>query len=179
MDAPLGATSDEHRRLLHGDEPIAEPAIVSTRAVTIDASPDGILSNDPVLPGRSHEDALDTAAPRGTSAELLGPLFRALARLGLFRWFVNRQRLVNSFVTNLRVPEERLTFLAASVTGLLPVAGISGNVTVAFAVMSYAGTLAVTIIADPDAVPDLHVLCAALQNELDAYAHLPVRAARA
>lgn len=115
------------------------------------------------------------SAPRGASAELLGPAFRALARLRLFQWFIDRQRLVNSFVTNLRGPDTRLTFCGAPVTGLLPIAGISGNVTVAFAVMSYAGTLAVTIIADPDAVPDLQVLRDALQGELDAHAILARR----
>jgi diacylglycerol O-acyltransferase / wax synthase len=32
---------------------------------------------------------------------------------------------------------------------------------------SYAGTLTITVIADPDHVPDLSVLAAALQAELD------------
>lgn len=115
------------------------------------------------------------SAPRGAAVELLGPTFRTLARLGVFRWFIDRQRLVNTFVTNLRGPEARLTLLGASVTGLIPVALISGNVSVAFAVMSYAGTLTVTIIADPDVVPDLPVLRDALQDELDAHVLLAVR----
>lgn len=45
--------------------------------------------------------------------------------------------------------------------------------------MSYAGTLAVTIIADPDAVPDLPVLRDALQDELDGYALLAADSATA
>jgi len=48
------------------------------------------------------------------------------------------------------------------------VSAIVGNVTVAFAVLSYAGTLTVTVIADPDTCPDRTVLVQELQRELDA-----------
>jgi hypothetical protein len=40
-------------------------------------------------------------------------------------------------------------------------------VTVSLAVLSYAGRLDITLIADPDACPDLDVLRDALQGELD------------
>ena len=53
-------------------------------------------------------------AARGTSAALLGPPFRLLAPTGLLRWFFNRQRLVHTFVTNLRGPAEPLTFTDAA-----------------------------------------------------------------
>ncbi|HMA46248.1 MAG TPA: wax ester/triacylglycerol synthase domain-containing protein, partial [Frankiaceae bacterium] len=46
-------------------------------------------------------------ARRGASAALLGPVFRALAALGVLRWSVNRQRLVHTFATNLRGPDQR------------------------------------------------------------------------
>jgi diacylglycerol O-acyltransferase len=115
--------------------------------------------------------ALIRSAPRRASADLLLPLFDGLARLGAFRWFVNRQRLVNSFVTNLRGPEDLLCFVGSPVTAIFPIGAISGNVSVAFAVLSYAGTLTVTVVADPDAVPEVGVLCTALQQELDAYAY--------
>ena len=74
---------------------------------------------------------------------------------------------MHTFVTNLRGPEERLAFLGAEVDEVIPVSGISGNVTVAFAVLSYAGTLAITLVADPDACPDLPRLRDDLQAELD------------
>ena len=45
-----------------------------------------------------------------------------------------------------------------------------GNVTVIFVALSYAGTLTVSAIADPDQVPDLTVLMAALQTELNVLA---------
>jgi diacylglycerol O-acyltransferase / wax synthase len=101
------------------------------------------------------------------SAALLGPAFRSLARLGAMRWFVDRQRLVTTLVTNLRGPDHRLSFLTAPITDVIPVSPITGNVTVAFAVLSYAGTLVVTVIADPQHCPDLPVLVTHLQSELD------------
>jgi diacylglycerol O-acyltransferase len=109
------------------------------------------------------------------SAALLGPAFRTLARLGALRWFLNRQRLVTTLVTNLRGPDRRLSFLTAPITEVIPVSPITGNVTVAFAVLSYAGTLLVTVIADPQRCPDLPVLVAHLQKELDLLtaAHAP------
>jgi len=111
-------------------------------------------------------------APRGASAALLVPVFRALARLGVVRWLVDHQRLVTTFVTNLRGPQTRLSFLGAPISELIAVSGTTGNVTVAFAALSYAGTLAVTVNADPDRCPDLPDLVADLQRELDLLAAL-------
>ena len=104
---------------------------------------------------------------RAASTALLGPVFRLLARLGIFQWFIDRQRLVHTFVTNLRGPDVQLRFLDRPIVDVIPVAVVTGNVTVSLAVLSYAGTLDVTLIADPDACPDLDVLRDALQDELD------------
>jgi WS/DGAT/MGAT family acyltransferase len=106
-------------------------------------------------------------AAASASAALLGPLFRTLAWLGAFGWFVDRQRLITTLVTNLRGPDARLSFLTTPITDVIPVSPIIGNVTVAFAVLSYAGTLKVTVIADTQSCPDLPLLVAHLQSELD------------
>jgi hypothetical protein len=106
--------------------------------------------------------------PTAAVSRLLDAAFRLAGRLNLFGWFTNRQRMVHTFVTNLRGPAERLTFLGAEVDELIPVSAISGNVTVAFAVLSYAGTLAITVVVDPTACPDLALLKDDLQAELDA-----------
>ena len=105
-------------------------------------------------------------ASPGGSTPLLGAAFRLLAQLGLFRWFIDRQRLVHTFVTNLRGPESRLAFLDAPITDVIPIAVVTGNVTVSFAVLSYAGTLGITVMSDPAACPDLDTLRAALQDQL-------------
>lgn len=109
---------------------------------------------------------------RAASTAVLGPVFRVLARLGVFGWFIDRQRLVHTFVTNLRGPETRLSFLGQPIVEVIPVALITGNVTVSFAALSYAGTLVVTLIADPDACPDLDGLRDLLEAQLESLADL-------
>ncbi len=104
---------------------------------------------------------------RGASAALIQPASRALAALGLLGWSINHQRLVNTFVTNVRGPAAPVTFMDATVSEVIPLSGAYGNATVAFAALSYAGVLAVTVVADPDAVAELPDLSAALQTELD------------
>ena len=127
------------------------------------------VAGDPYqrLAAIAHTTRCRRPATPGATTALLGPAFRILARLGAFRWFVNRQRLVTTMVTNLRGPDVRLSFLTAPVIDVVPVSQITGNVTVAFAVLSYAGTLVVTVIADPQHCPDLQFLVARLQSELD------------
>ena len=104
-------------------------------------------------------------AARGTSAGLLGPLFRLLAAAGLLRWFFNHQRLVTTFVTNLRGPAEPLTLDGAALNAVLPIPETTGNISVTFAALSYAGTLWLTVLSDPDLAPDVAVLTAALRRE--------------
>ncbi|HUZ56223.1 MAG TPA: wax ester/triacylglycerol synthase domain-containing protein [Streptosporangiaceae bacterium] len=106
-------------------------------------------------------------ASRAASAGLLRPAFRTLAALGLLRWLINRQRLVNVFVTNLRGPADQFRFAGAVIADVIPVTDIAGNVTLSFGVMSYAGTLVVVVVADPDRHPDLDTLAGLLQSELD------------
>ena len=107
------------------------------------------------------------ATARGASTAIIGPVFRLLARTGAFTWFVNRQRVVHSFVTNLRGPQERFSLLGAELTEIHPIAMITGNVTVSFAALSYAGALDVTILVDPEAFPDAESLRGHLQDRLD------------
>ncbi len=106
------------------------------------------------------------AGTRGSSAVVVGPLFRLLAALGLVQPFMNRQHLINTLVTNLRGPDQRLSFGGATVGQVIPISIVTGNVTVAFAVLSYAATLTITINSDADACPDLDVLVGALEAEL-------------
>jgi diacylglycerol O-acyltransferase / wax synthase len=103
----------------------------------------------------------------GSSAPVLGLLFRALSTAGLLRWFMNHQQMINTFVTNVHGPADPLTFNGSAIREIIPVSGILGNVTIAFAVLSYTGTLTVTVVADRDQCPDLPVLAHALQAQFD------------
>ena len=96
-------------------------------------------------------------------------LLRLLAEAGLYRLYMRHQHRLHTLVSTVRGPDRPLTFAGAPVTALIPV-GIAeaGNLTVTVVALSYAGTLTVTITTDPDLVPDLPVLAAALEAELDA-----------
>lgn len=102
----------------------------------------------------------------GTSATVLGPLFRLLAPTGLLRWLFNRQRLVHTFATNMHGPAQPLTFAGAPVRAVIPIPNTTGNVPVTFGALSYAGTLWLTVLSDPARLPDVSVLTAALRREL-------------
>lgn len=106
---------------------------------------------------RSHKKSVTSATP----------IFRALKLLGTADWFMNHQRLVHTFVTNVHGPDQPMHLGGAPVVGLIPLSATTGNVTVAFAALSYAGTFTITVVTDPDHVPDLLVLTEALQAELD------------
>lgn len=113
--------------------------------------------------------AAETAARkhhRGASAAVVGPTFRALAAVGAFRWLVERQRLVTTFLTNLPGPPAQLHLGGALVRRVVPVTITAGNVGVAFAALSYAGELCVTVITDPDVVPDGDRVARVLTAEL-------------
>ena len=54
---------------------------------------------------------------------------------------------------------------------VIAIPNTTGNVTVTFAALSYAGTLRITVGSDPSQVPDVAVLIAALRRDLGGAAH--------
>ena len=105
---------------------------------------------------------------------LLGPLFRLLAGAGLYHWVMGHQHRFHTLVSNVPGPDRPLSFAGAEIAAIVPVSvGESGNVTVSFLALSYAGVLTVTVIADRDAVPELADLVGMLQAELDALTGAP------
>jgi diacylglycerol O-acyltransferase len=111
---------------------------------------------------------------RGASTVVLAPAFRLLDRLGLYQYFINHQRLIHTFVSNLRGPAQTLELLGRPLLELIPLSLGSGNLTVAFTALSYRGRLVLTINADPSTCPDVDRLCQALTDE---FAALPATAA--
>jgi hypothetical protein len=98
---------------------------------------------------------------------LLGPVFRPAAALGAYRWYMNHQRRLHTLVSYVRGPDQPLTFAGTKVSSVIPVAvAEAGNMTVSFEVLSYAGTVTITAVADPDQFPDLSALSDGLQAEL-------------
>jgi diacylglycerol O-acyltransferase len=103
---------------------------------------------------------------RGASASLVAPAFRLVAAVGLFRWMIDHQRLVNAFLTSMRGPQQPLTLGGITVRRIVPVTLATGNVPVAFAALSYAGMITVAVIGDPDVVPDIGALAGIVGDEL-------------
>lgn len=113
------------------------------------------------------------ARPRGHSAAPLGWAFRALARRGRLRPFIERQRLIHTFETNVRGPANPLRIAGFRVSAVLPAAINPGNVGASFAVLSYAGQLVVDVVTDPTIVTEADRLAALLADELAAIAGTP------
>ena len=113
---------------------------------------------------RAHKAAAKGPAP----IALLGWLFRPMARIGLYRWYMNHQHRLHTLVSHVRGPSFPVTFDGARITTATPIATAEGgNITAYFEALSYAGVLTVAALVDADHFPDLDRLVAGLQAELD------------
>ena len=102
---------------------------------------------------------------------VLGGGFRLLAALGGYRWYMTHQRRLHTLVSYVRGPAGPVRLGDIGVREMIPVVvGGNSNITVSFVALSYAGTLTVTAVADPDVCPDLDPLGRALAAELNAIA---------
>jgi WS/DGAT/MGAT family acyltransferase len=85
--------------------------------------------------------------------------------------FQVHQRFVNLSVTNVPGPPVPLYVAGARLLELFPVVPIIGNVTLDVGVLSYAGQLNLTAMADQDSCPDLEVFTQGVRGDLDDLAH--------
>jgi WS/DGAT/MGAT family acyltransferase len=99
---------------------------------------------------------------------VLGWLFRPLARLGGFRFYMNHQHRFHTLVSHVRGPDRPVTFGGHQVGSAIPVGvGEGGNVTAHVEVLSYAGEITISAILDPDHFPEVDRLADLLAVELD------------
>lgn len=99
---------------------------------------------------------------------LIGWAFRALARVGAYRWYMNHQHRFHVLVSHVRGPHVRLHMAGCPVTQAIPLAmADGGNTPVAFEVLSYAGDVTLTAIVDPDHFPETELLMEHLAAALD------------
>ena len=81
---------------------------------------------------------------------------------------MNHQHRFHTLVSHVRGPLHPVTFGGLTVRSAIPVAvGEGGNQTVFFEVLSYAGTVAVTSIVDPDRFAELSQLTNELRRQLE------------
>jgi diacylglycerol O-acyltransferase / wax synthase len=103
-----------------------------------------------------------------TAGQRTRPPYRPGGRLAQ-RWMVrimDRQRLVNLLLSNVRGPAAPLLFAGAPVRELFQLGAVQGNLALAVGVVSYAGTLGIDVVADADVVPDLPVFVEGLAGTL-------------
>jgi WS/DGAT/MGAT family acyltransferase len=81
--------------------------------------------------------------------------------------FLVRQRFLNLSVTNVQGPPMPLYLAGAQLLELFPIVPLVGNITVGVGVLSYAGQLNLTIVADPEACPDVDIFARGVQTSLD------------
>lgn len=121
---------------------------------------------------RAHKEAATGPPP----IAILGGLFRMLARLGGYRFYMNHQHRFHTLVTHVRGPIEPVMLGGNEVIGAIPVGvGEGGNMTVYFEVLSYAGMLTIAVIVDPDHGPDLDDVTRRLEDELNSIIASPLR----
>jgi hypothetical protein len=73
---------------------------------------------------------------------------------------------VNTFLSNMRGPAEPISIAGHRIASIVPMTLTPGNVGACFAVLSYAGQLVVTVLADPDVVPEVDELASRLSDEV-------------
>ncbi len=91
---------------------------------------------------------------RGASTAVLGPLFRLLARLGGYQYFIDHQSFVHTFVSNLHGPDAPISLMGCRVLDVVPLSVATGNITVSFTALSYDNRLVITMTCDPETCPD-------------------------
>ena len=112
--------------------------------------------------------AAETAARTHKARPQAGSgIFRFVA--GQRAWYRHfpQQRSVNLVVTNIPGPPVPLYLAGARLLELFPVVPVMGNLTLVVAVVSYAGQLNLTAVADRDDCPDLEEFVSGVRSALE------------
>jgi diacylglycerol O-acyltransferase len=112
--------------------------------------------------------AAETAARKRTAhPQVTSGIFGFVAVQRATYRFQVHQRFVNLTVTNVPGPPVPLYLAGARLLELFPVVPIMGNITLDVGVLSYAGQLNLTAMADQATCPDLEVFAHGLRSTLD------------
>jgi WS/DGAT/MGAT family acyltransferase len=112
--------------------------------------------------------AAETAARKHRARPEAGTgIFRFVAGQRVWYRLFPRQRSVNLVVTNVPGPPVPLYLAGARLLELFPMMPVMGNLTLVVAVLSYAGQLNLTAVADRDGCPDVEVFTQGVRSALD------------
>ena len=118
--------------------------------------------------------AADTAGRKKTARpQITGGIFRFILAQRAFNLLLPHQRYLNTFITNVPGPPAPLYLAGAPLLEVFPVLAIAGNMALGAAVMSYAGQLNLTAVADRDRCPDVEVFAEGVRRALDDLAEQP------
>ena len=136
---------------------------------------------EPDLVRRLEVIATETAARKHQARPEAGSgIFRFIAGQRAWYRLFPRQRSVNLVVTNVPGPPVPVYLAGARLLELFPMMPTMGNLTLVVAVLSYAGQLNLTAVADTDGCPDVEVFAQGVRSALDAAARsVPVPASGA
>ncbi len=123
-------------------------------------------------PARRLELIAAATAERKKNArpEITSGIFRFSPLQRAFNVFLPHQRYLNLFITNVPGPAATLYLAGAPLLEVFPVLAIAGNMALGAAVMSYAGQLNLTAVADRDRCPDVEVFADGVHRALDGMA---------
>jgi diacylglycerol O-acyltransferase / wax synthase len=96
------------------------------------------------------------------------PLFRAGFVQRLVLHLTPGQRLCSSYVANVHGPPLPLSLAGAPILEAFPIVPLLGNLTIGLGALSYAGQLAITVVAGGDGCRDLSVVVEAMERDLEA-----------
>jgi WS/DGAT/MGAT family acyltransferase len=121
---------------------------------------------DPVVRLRRISEEMQALKERG-QARAAGLLLAVLDRLpapveALFGRLAPESLVANTVCTNVPGPREQRSLLGRSMRAVHAMVPLFQSMGLEFAILSYAGTLSISAVADPDLVPDVEQIAAAL-----------------
>jgi WS/DGAT/MGAT family acyltransferase len=100
-----------------------------------------------------------------------------VTRIRLGRFLSRHQKVVDMAVSNLMGPPQPLYLIGCRLVDAIPITPISGNVTISFCALSYAGRFDISVLADATSWSDLPVVVEAMRSGWTELSHETVAAA--
>lgn len=117
---------------------------------------------------RLREIAIDSRrARRWQRPAVVERFLVGVARVHMARFLSRHQGTIDLAVSNLKGPSAPLYFHGCRLVDAIPVTPISGNVTIDFCALSYAGNFTIAVLADATSWPDLDVAVDAMHASWD------------
>jgi diacylglycerol O-acyltransferase / wax synthase len=167
--------------LLHRGEPVEGVALIASVAVSLRPTPEaGDAGNQtaPILvplpldlpePEACLEaiTASTHAMKKKELATSAGHVITWVSMSGLIRLLARWQHMVNIFESDVVGPPVPLYLLGARILDVTIANNLAGTIGLSFAILSYAGGLNLSVCADAERFPDLHVLVAGMERSWD------------